>query len=368
MCWKSQYDMKPPTTRSSHQPFARICWTHVRDVFQSSCTSWSSKIIAVGTVDSSQRTPGSPHGHAVQRGSTPRSRDSCSPGGTDGSRRPRMNRRVSRVDLVGVDLVAEQHEQVGPFVATACEPCRAPARRARRARARGRPRPWSALYGGSCGTDDAAGAERDAQPWSSESVRMTLGGYGEPGSGQTSLAVERHLVRAGLVGLEARRRGRGRSGARRPRTCATSSRRPRPCRARRSAPRSWRPSRRCSAGAARGRGSPRARASALFERGHGQPRVAELLPVQLGGLPVAGPDDGQPRAVDAVGERVALVDRDPGDEARERVRDVVERVVVVVADDDAPGAAQAAVRARWSAVARWSGSWPSGYRHLFARQ
>jgi hypothetical protein len=30
-------------------------------VFQSSCTSWSSKIIAVETVDSSQRITGSPH-------------------------------------------------------------------------------------------------------------------------------------------------------------------------------------------------------------------------------------------------------------------------------------------------------------------
>ena len=33
--------------------------THAWEMFQSSCTSWSSKIIAVGTVDSSQRMAGS---------------------------------------------------------------------------------------------------------------------------------------------------------------------------------------------------------------------------------------------------------------------------------------------------------------------
>ena len=47
--------------RSSHQPWARISATQSRDVFQSSMTSWSSKIMAVGTVESSQRTEGSHH-------------------------------------------------------------------------------------------------------------------------------------------------------------------------------------------------------------------------------------------------------------------------------------------------------------------
>ena len=47
--------------RSSHQPVARIVSTHVFDVFQSSWTSWSSKIIADGTVESSQRMCGSDH-------------------------------------------------------------------------------------------------------------------------------------------------------------------------------------------------------------------------------------------------------------------------------------------------------------------
>ena len=47
--------MKPPMIRSSHQPCARISVTQVFDVFQSSWTSWSSKIIELGTVESSQR-------------------------------------------------------------------------------------------------------------------------------------------------------------------------------------------------------------------------------------------------------------------------------------------------------------------------
>jgi hypothetical protein len=52
--------MKPPSMRRSHQPFARIFCTHATDVFQSSWTSWSSKIIADGTVESSQRIVGWP--------------------------------------------------------------------------------------------------------------------------------------------------------------------------------------------------------------------------------------------------------------------------------------------------------------------
>ena len=54
--------------------------------------------------------------------------------------------------------------------------------------------------------------------------------------------------------------------------------------------------------------------------------------------------------------RVALVDVDAGDVAASVCGDVVERVVVVVADDHAPGAAEAAVRAARCAGARWSGS------------
>ena len=53
--------MKAPVTRRSHHEVARMVATHSADVFQSSMTSWSSKIIAVGTVESSQRIGGSLH-------------------------------------------------------------------------------------------------------------------------------------------------------------------------------------------------------------------------------------------------------------------------------------------------------------------
>ena len=85
--------MKPPTMRSSHQPLARISVTHSIDVFQSSWTSWSSKIIALGTVESSQRMYGSPHDSRYRRVYSSKSA-TVSPGGTSGSRRERMNSRT----------------------------------------------------------------------------------------------------------------------------------------------------------------------------------------------------------------------------------------------------------------------------------
>jgi hypothetical protein len=51
--------MKAPTIRRSHHSVARTSSTHLADVFQSSMTSWSSKIMADGTVESSQRIGGS---------------------------------------------------------------------------------------------------------------------------------------------------------------------------------------------------------------------------------------------------------------------------------------------------------------------
>ena len=45
--------------RSSHHGLARIWATHASEMFQSSWTSWSSKIMALETVDSSQRSAGS---------------------------------------------------------------------------------------------------------------------------------------------------------------------------------------------------------------------------------------------------------------------------------------------------------------------
>jgi hypothetical protein len=53
--------MKAPVMRSSHHDVRRIWRTQVPEVFQSSFTSWSSKIMADGTVESSHRVTGSLH-------------------------------------------------------------------------------------------------------------------------------------------------------------------------------------------------------------------------------------------------------------------------------------------------------------------
>ena len=45
--------------RASHHGLARISSIQRHEMFQSSWTSWSSKIIVVGTVESSQRMSGS---------------------------------------------------------------------------------------------------------------------------------------------------------------------------------------------------------------------------------------------------------------------------------------------------------------------
>ena len=74
--------------RSSHHPSARWARTQSRDVFQSSMTSWSSKIIAVGIVESSQRTAGSHHESRYRRQYSWKSAI-CSPGGISTSRRAR---------------------------------------------------------------------------------------------------------------------------------------------------------------------------------------------------------------------------------------------------------------------------------------
>ena len=86
--------MKAPTTRRSHQSVARISSTQSIDVFQSSMTSWSSKIIADGTVESSQRIGGSLHASRYSRVYSSKSAI-VSPGGLLVSRRERMNSSVS---------------------------------------------------------------------------------------------------------------------------------------------------------------------------------------------------------------------------------------------------------------------------------
>src|SRR6478736_5860577 len=86
--------MKALVTRSSHHGSLRTSSTQASEMFQSSLSSWSSKIIADGTVASSQRMSGSDHD----------SRNSCvyssksamaSPGGSAVSRRASMNAAVS---------------------------------------------------------------------------------------------------------------------------------------------------------------------------------------------------------------------------------------------------------------------------------
>ena len=56
---RSSTTPSPPTIRSCHQGFRSIFCFHDQLVFQSSRMSWSSKIIALGSVESSQRFAGS---------------------------------------------------------------------------------------------------------------------------------------------------------------------------------------------------------------------------------------------------------------------------------------------------------------------
>ena len=80
--------------RSSHHPVARLSTTQVFDVFQSSCTSWSSKTIALGTVESSHRMCGSDHDSRYSRVYSSKLAI-VSPGGTSVSRVARMYSRSS---------------------------------------------------------------------------------------------------------------------------------------------------------------------------------------------------------------------------------------------------------------------------------
>ena len=50
--------MYPPVNRSRHHGARVISRRQAREVFQSSCTSWSSKTMADGTVLRSHRTAG----------------------------------------------------------------------------------------------------------------------------------------------------------------------------------------------------------------------------------------------------------------------------------------------------------------------
>jgi hypothetical protein len=85
--------MNAPTMRSSHQDVRRIWRTQVSEVFQSSFTSWSSKIMADGTVESNHLVTGSLHASRYKRVYSSKSA-TCSPGPSPVSRRERMNSKV----------------------------------------------------------------------------------------------------------------------------------------------------------------------------------------------------------------------------------------------------------------------------------
>src|SRR5689334_1510053 len=88
----------------------------------------------------------------------------------------------------------------------------------------------------------------------------------------------------------------------------------------------------------------RSRSARWGERRHREPEAGQLLPVELGPLLVAGPHDRLAGGVDRVRHRLAALERDARDGARERERDAVERVVVVVPDDHEPRLARARAR------------------------
>ena len=81
--------------RSCHQVVVRICWRHDHEVFQSSRMSWSSKIIADGTVESTHRMTWSLHASRYSSAYSTKSLISV-PGGSSRLRRCAMNSSASR--------------------------------------------------------------------------------------------------------------------------------------------------------------------------------------------------------------------------------------------------------------------------------
>ena len=85
--------------RSCHHVVARISRRHDHDVFQSSRMSWSSKIIAEGTVDSTQRITGSLQASRYSSAYSTKSLISR-PGGSSRLRRAAMNSSSSACGVV----------------------------------------------------------------------------------------------------------------------------------------------------------------------------------------------------------------------------------------------------------------------------
>ena len=240
-----------PRSAAATSPSGASRRTHSIDVFQSSWTSWSSKIIALG--DGREQPADdrlAPRRHVERRRSRRRSRPArrrACPRRRDGPRRRRPGRRAAaaRAATSSAVLVHELERQAAQRVDLAararprpCAACTAARAARRRGRSRTRPSPWSS---GVC-------------------VRMTLGGNSAVGLGPDDLAVERDLVRRRrarrepghvhervVVALDAERAARARLDAlgadldfaRRRRSAPTSSPRQSP------ACRSSGPSRRC---------------------------------------------------------------------------------------------------------------------------
>ena len=112
---------RPSTTRA-HRRCARATRTsafisrcQLCEVFQSSRMSWSSKIIALGSVDSSQRFSGSVQASQYRWEYSSKSLSS-SPGGSSRLRRRGDELAHLLAGLVGVHLVAEEADEVRPVL------------------------------------------------------------------------------------------------------------------------------------------------------------------------------------------------------------------------------------------------------------
>ena len=190
-------------------------------------TSWSSKIIADGTVESSQRIGGSLHASWYRRVYSSKS-EIVSPGGSLVSRRRADElERVGR-HLVGVDLVAEQEHGVRPLGRDPSPPSGTRSRAGRRPRGRSRARRAATCTAARADRPCGRSRRRSRAGPRAACVRSALGGNSLPGSGHTRVAVERAPRTAWRRSRAGRSRARSRSGGPRPRTCARSPPRRRP--------------------------------------------------------------------------------------------------------------------------------------------
>ena len=211
---------------SSHSGPVRIWSSQVAEMFQSSWTSWSSKIIAVETVDSSHRIGGSHQDSTVEVRVLLEVEHVLAGGPVRGA--PLADELLGPGrGLVGVDLVAEHQQQVGPVVERLVEhPLGQAAQRVDLA-ALG-VLVLGQVVGRLVGGGHAAGAEHHLQRLllrvGPEAAGRVLGVR----LGPDLVAVEVDLVLVDLVPGSARRCERARSGGRRRGRSGPSRRAPRP--------------------------------------------------------------------------------------------------------------------------------------------